>query len=67
MGFVNAVKQVINIVLVILGIILNWWALCAAVGVVANKVLQNGKIANIAWSISLLPSVVGKVEEWVRY
>ena len=67
MGVVSTVKQIINIVLVILGIILNWWALCAAIGVVAKKVLDNRKIAEIAWNISLLPDVVRKVEEWVRY
>ena len=67
MGFVDTIKQVINIILVLLGIILNWWAICTAVGIIANKVLRNSDIANMAWKISLLPDVITATEQLVKY
>lgn len=66
MGFVDVVKQVINTILVILGLILNWWAICAVVGIISNKALHNKKIADMAWNVSLMPDVIKRVEEWVR-
>ena len=67
MGFLSTCKKLINIVLVILGVILNWWAFCSAIGIIANKVLHNDGIAETAWKVSLMPNVVNKVQEWVKY